>query len=159
MAQHTADLCDKYIDRLQVLDPMLSDFGGLSMFEGEIHTLKLFEDNSLVRKVLEEDGTGKVLVIDGGGSFRCALVGDQLAALAVENNWRGILVFGCVRDIRLTMEMALGLKALAPSPVKSIKRNEGQDNVPVRFGGVDFIPGHYLYSDEDGTVVAECPLI
>ncbi|MCF8258518.1 MAG: ribonuclease E activity regulator RraA [Flavobacteriales bacterium] len=159
MPQATADLCDKHIDRLQVLDPMLTDFGGFGLFEGEIHTLKVFEDNSLVRTALEKDGTGKVLVIDGGGSFRCALVGDQLAALAVEHNWRGMIVYGCVRDIRMMMEMELGIKALASTPVKSIKRNEGQENITVRFGGVDFIPGHYLYADEDGVVVAECPLI
>ena len=159
MQHATADLCDEYIDRLQVVDPMFADFGGLSMFEGEIHTLKVHEDNTLVRTALEKDGTGKVLVIDGGGSLRCALVGDNLAALAVEHNWRGIIVYGCIRDIRQTIEMNLGLKALAPSPVKSIKRNEGQENIPVRFAGVDFIPGHYLYADEDGIVVAECPLI
>lgn len=159
MPHATADLCDKHIDRLQVLDPILSDFGGLTMFEGEVRTLKIFEDNSLVRKALEMDGTGKVLVIDGGGSIRCALVGDQLATLAVQNNWRGIVVFGCVRDTRPLMELEIGLKALAASPVKSIKRNEGQADIPVRFGGVDFIPSHYLYSDEDGLVVAECPLI
>ncbi len=159
MPQATADLCDKHIDRLQVLDPMLSDFGGLGMFEGEIVTLKLFEDNTLVRTMLEKDGSGKVLVIDGGGSFRCALVGDQLAELAVENHWRGLIVYGCVRDTRQMMDMELGVKALAASPVKSIKRNEGQVNIPVRFGGVDFIPGNYLYADEDGVVVAECPLL
>jgi regulator of ribonuclease activity A len=159
MPQTTADLCDKHIDRLQVLDPMLSDFGGLGMFEGEIVTIKLFEDNTLVRTMLEKDGSGKVLVIDGGGSFRCALVGDQLAELAVENHWRGLIVYGCVRDTRQMMDMELGVKALAASPVKSIKRNEGQVNIPVRFGGVDFIPGNYLYADEDGVVVAECPLL
>ncbi len=129
------------------------------MFEGEIVTLKLFEDNTLVRTMLEKDGSGKVLVIDGGGSFRCALVGDQLAELAVENHWRGLIVYGCVRDTRQMMDMELGVKALAASPVKSIKRNEGQVNIPVRFGGVDFIPGNYLYADEDGVVVAECPLL
>jgi regulator of ribonuclease activity A len=159
MPQTTADLCDKHIDRLQVLDPMLSDFGGLGMFEGEIVTIKLFEDNTLVRTMLEKDGSGKVLVIDGGGSFRCALVGDQLAELAVENHWRGLIIYGCVRDTRQMMDMELGVKALATSPVKSIKRNEGQVNIPVRFGGVDFIPGNYLYADEDGIVVAECPLL
>ena len=129
------------------------------MFEGEIVTIKLFEDNTLVRTMLEKDGSGKVLVIDGGGSFRCALVGDQLAELAVENHWRGLIVYGCVRDTRQMMDMELGVKALAASPVKSIKRNEGQVNIPVRFGGVDFIPGNYLYADEDGVVVAECPLL
>lgn len=159
MRYATADLCDEYIDRLQVLEPMLSDFGGVGMFEGEIVTLKVHEDNSLVRAMLERDGSGKVLVIDGGGSVRCALVGDNLAELAIANRWRGILVYGCIRDTRQIMELELGVKALASSPVKSIKRNEGQENIPVRFGGVDFVPGHYLYADEDGVVVSECQLI
>ena len=159
MQHATADLCDEYIDRLQVVDPMFADFGGIGMFEGEIYTLKVYEDNTLVRNILEKDGSGKVLVIDGGGSFRCALVGDNLAALAVANGWRGLLVYGCIRDVRQIMDMELGVKALGSTPVKSVKRNEGQENIPVRFGGVDFIPGHYLYADIDGIVVAECQLI
>ncbi len=160
MQHATADLCDAHIERLQVLDPtLMSDLGGVGMFEGQVVTLKVFEDNTLVRSMLEQDGTGKVLVIDGGGSFRCALVGDNLAALAVDNGWRGIIVYGCIRDVRQIMEMEIGVKALGVTPVKSVKRNEGQENIPVRFGGVDFIPGHYLYADEDGVVVSEFPLV
>lgn len=160
MQHATADLCDAHIERLQVLDPtLMSDLGGVSMFEGQIVTIKVFEDNTMVRAMLEQDGTGKVLVIDGGGSFRCALVGDNLAALAVKNRWRGIIVNGCIRDLRQIMEMEVGIKALGVTPVKSMKRNEGQENIPVRFGGVDFIPSHYLYADEDGVVIAECPLV
>ena len=159
MQHATADLCDKHIDKLQVAEPMFIDFGGLSCFEGVIHTLKVFEDNTLVRAALEKDGTGKVLVVDGGGSLRCALVGDNLAALAIQNNWRGLVVYGCIRDSKQIMEMEVGLKAINTNPTKSVKRNEGQENIDVRFAGVDFRSGAYLYSDEDGIVVSETQLL
>jgi regulator of ribonuclease activity A len=159
MQHATADLCDEHIDKLQVAEPIFRDFGGEACFEGEIHTLKVFEDNTLVRAALEKDGTGKVLVVDGGGSLRCALVGDNLITLAIKNNWRGIVVYGCIRDSKPIGEMKMGLKALNTNPTKSVKRNEGQENLPVRFAGVDFKPGQYLYADEDGIVVSEFPLI
>jgi len=159
MHHATADLCDKHIDKLQVAEPIFIDFGSITSFEGEVHTLKVFEDNTLVRAALENDGTGKVLVVDGGGSFRCALVGDNLAALAIQNNWRGMVVFGCIRDSKQIGEMEVGVKALNTNPTKSIKRNEGQENIEVRFAGVDFRPGAYLYSDEDGIVVSELQLL
>ena len=159
MQHATADLCDEHIDKLQVAEPIFRDFGKETMFEGHIHTLKVFEDNTLVRVALEKDGTGKVLVIDGGGSLRCALVGDNLAALAIKNNWRGLIVYGCIRDSKPIGEMKVGLKALNTNPTKSVKRNEGQENVPVRFAGVDFKPGQYVYADEDGIVVSELQLI
>ena len=159
MQHATADLCDKHIDKLQVAESMFIDFGGLACFEGVIHTLKVFEDNTLVRAALEKDGTGKVLVVDGGGSLRCALVGDNLAALAIQNNWRGMVVYGCIRDSKQIMEMEVGVKAINTNPTKSNKRNEGQENIDVRFAGVDFKPGMYLYSDEDGMVVSEFQLI
>jgi regulator of ribonuclease activity A len=159
MKHATADLCDEHIDKLQVAEPIFRDFGGAACFEGEIHSLKVFEDNTLVRAALEKDGTGKVLVVDGGGSLRCALVGDNLVTLAIKNNWRGIVVYGCIRDSKPIGEMKMGLKALNTNPTKSVKRNEGQENIPVRFAGVDFKPGQYLYADEDGVVVSEFPLI
>lgn len=159
MQHATADLCDKYTEKLQVAEPIFIDFGGVSAFEGEIHTLKVFEDNTLVRAALEQNGTGKVLVVDGGGSFRCALVGDNLASLAIDNNWRGIIIFGCIRDSRQIAEMEIGVKALNTNPTKSMKRNEGQENIDVRFAGVDFRPGNYLYADEDGIVVSKFQLI
>ena len=100
-----------------------------------------------------------MLVVDGGGSLRCALVGDNIAALAIKNNWRGIIVNGCIRDSRLIGEMEVGVKALNTNPVKSIKRNEGQENIDVGFAGVDFKPGQFVYADEDGIVVSEFRLI
>jgi regulator of ribonuclease activity A len=159
MQHATADLCDKHIDKLQVAEPIFVDFGAIACFEGEIQTLKVFEDNTLVRSALEKDGTGKVLVIDGGGSFRCALVGDNLVALAIQNNWRGMVVYGCIRDSKQMSEMEIGVKALNTNPTKSIKRNEGQENIDVRFAGVDFKPGAYLYADEDGIVVSDFQLL
>jgi len=159
MQHATADLCDKHIDKLQVAEPIFVDFGAIACFEGEIHTLKVFEDNTLVRTALETDGTGKVLVIDGGGSFRCALVGDNLVALAIQNNWRGMVVYGCIRDSRQISEMEVGLKALNTNPTKCVKRNEGQENIDIRFAGVDFKPGAYLYADEDGIVVSDFQLL
>lgn len=160
----TADLCDKFEDRvrsggLQVLEPMLNSFGGRAAFHGRIATLKLFEDNSLVRKALESPGEGRVLVIDGGGSLRCALVGDQLAALGVENGWAGIVVYGCIRDSRAIGEMDIGVLALDTHPLKSIKKNVGETGLAVRFGGVTFLPGHYLYADEDGVLISPTSLL
>lgn len=151
----TADLCDNHIDKLQVADGIFKDFGGRKTFSGEIVTLKIFEDNALVRTALEQDGGGKVLVVDGGGSARCALVGGNLGVLAKKNNWSGIVVFGCIRDSEEISKTDVGVKAIGTCPVKSIKRGEGQTNIPVRFAGVDFTPGHFLYADEDGLVTSE----
>jgi regulator of ribonuclease activity A len=119
----------------------------------------VFEDNSLVRKALETDGHGQVLVIDGGGSMRCALVGDQLAQLGVANGWAGIIVYGCIRDSKAIGTMDLGLFALGTHPLKSIKKGAGDTDIPVAFGGVSFVPGQYVYADEDGVIVSEIPLL
>ncbi len=155
----TADLCDAHAEALQVAEPIFADFGGHIAFSGRISTLKAFEDNSLVRRAFEEPGEGRVLVVDGGGSLRCAMVGDQLAALAAKNGWSGVIVNGCIRDSAAIAETALGVKALATHPLKTVKRNEGQRELPVRFAGVSFVPGHYVYADEDGVVVSEQPLV
>ncbi len=152
MTHQTADLYDKLGDKLQVAEPIFRDFGGVKRFSGKIETLKIFEDNSLVRQAVETSSPGSVLVVDGGGSLRCALLGDQLAQLAVKNKWAGIVIFGCVRDSAVLAELPLGVKALATNPIKSVKRGEGQSNIPVRFAGIEFRPGEYLYADEDGIV-------
>ena len=150
----TADLCDAYIEELQVLEPILQDLGGTLAFGGGIETVKVFEDNVLVRQTLETSGQGRVLVVDGGGSCRRALVGDRLAALAKDNGWAGIVVYGCIRDSAEIAGIEIGLKALATHPCKSDKRGDGQVGIPVTFGGVRFEPGHWLYADADGVVVS-----
>ncbi len=153
------DLCNEFSDRLQIAEPIFNDYGGEMMFSGAIVTLKVFEDNTLVRKVLEEPGENRVLVVDGGGSTRCALLGDQLGELAEDNDWAGVVVNGCIRDSAAISELSIGVKALATHPLKSVKRNSGERDIPVCFAGITFRPGHYLYADEDGMIVSEKPLI
>ena len=156
---HTADLCDQFESELHVCAPMFRSYGGKAAFGGPITTLKLFEDNGLVRKTLEQAGNGRILVIDGGGSMRRALVGDQIALLATSNGWAGIVVYGCIRDSAAIGQMNLGVFALGTHPLKTVKRNEGQADIVVTFGGVDFVPGHYLYADSDGVIVSARALI
>lgn len=150
----TTDLCDAHPNDVRIVDPVFRDFGGNRAFSGPIATLQLFEDNSLVRESLEQPGNGRVLVVDGGGSLRCALVGGNLAQLAEKNGWSGIVVYGAVRDTRELAAAKVGIKALAPHPKKSNKRGLGDRDVVVTFAGVTFKPGEYLYADEDGIVVA-----
>lgn len=159
----TPDLLDNNEARIQdgsvrIVTPMFQHYGGRSSFCGQLVTLKLFEDNSLVREVLAEDGRGKVLVIDGGGSMRCALVGDQLAILAHRNAWEGIVVYGCIRDSEDIARIDLGVRALNTHPLKSIKKGVGDRDLAVSFGGVTFRPGEWIYVDSDGVVVSEQPL-
>lgn len=154
MELKTTDLCDAHPEKVKVAEPGFNDYGGASNFNGSIYTVKCFEDNSFVRKALEQNGEGKVLVVDGGGSRRCALLGDMLGQLAVKNKWSGIIIYGCIRDSKAMRALPLGVKALNTIPLKSNKRNEGQDNITVRFAGIDFVPGHFVYCDEDGIIVS-----
>lgn len=158
----TPDLCDAFESELgtsvRVVSPMFQRYGGRASFSGQIVTLKIFEDNSLVREAFGEDGKGKVLVIDGGGSLRCALVGDQLAILAKKNGWEGAVVYGCIRDSADINAIDIGVRALNTHPQKSIKKGVGDRDIPVCFGGVTFKPGDFLYADEDGILVSEKPL-
>jgi len=163
MSFKTPDLCDEFETELgksvRVVAPMFKRYGGRTAFSGQIVTLKLFEDNSLVRTAFGEDGKGKVLVIDGGGSLRCALVGDQLAILAQTNGWEGVVVYGCIRDSGDINGIDIGVRALDTHPQKSIKKNVGDRDIAVTFGGVTFNPGEYLYADEDGVLVSAKPLV
>ncbi|KPB26539.1 ribonuclease E activity regulator RraA [Pseudomonas syringae] len=156
----TPDLCDAYPDLIQVVEPMFSNFGGRDSFGGQIVTLKCFEDNSKVREQVELDGKGKgkVLVVDGGGSLRCALLGDMLADKAAKNGWEGMLIYGCIRDVDVIAQTDLGVQALASHPKKTEKRGIGELNVPVTFGGVTFRPGEYLYADNNGVIISPSPL-
>ncbi len=153
----TADLCDEF--EVQVAQPIFQDYGKIKSFYGEIATVRVFEDNALVRKTLETDGRKRVLVVDGGASTRVALVGDQLAGMAYENGWTGIVVNGCIRDSAEIAKIPIGLKALSTIPRKSIKKGLGDVDVPVEFAGLVFNPGFYLYADQDGIIVANRKLI
>jgi regulator of ribonuclease activity A len=155
MSYSVPDICDEFIDEISVLEPLFADFGGKEKFSGEIVTIKCFEDNSLVGDAVKSPGDGRVLVVDGGGSLRHALLGDLLAAAAAENGWQGLLINGCVRDVEILETIDLGVKALNIHPVKTEKRGEGRLNINVTFAGATIRPGSYLYSDANGVVVAE----
>lgn len=148
----TADVLDGYGDRADVCLLQFRSFD-LPAFCGPIATVRCFEDNTLVRSCLEEAGEGRVLVVDGGESWRCALVGDNLARMAIANGWTGIVVYGCVRDSKALDTLQLGVKALGTNPRPSRKEGSGATEVRVTFGGVTFEPGAMLHADEDGVVV------
>ena len=158
MQAKTTDLCDQYADELQVAVPIFRSYGGKVAFYGPISTVQVHEDNVLVRAALEEPGAGRVLVVDGRGSLRCALVGDQLAALGLGNGWAGVVINGCIRDVAALAELAFGVQALASNPLRSAKRGTGARDVQVTFAGLVCAPGQYLYADEDGIIIAKWPL-
>jgi regulator of ribonuclease activity A len=150
----TADLCDEHDDEIIVLDNVFRSYGGRARMAGTAVTLKLFEDNSLVREAVTKDGNGKVLVVDAGGSRRRAVVGDQLAAKAAANGWSGILVYGAVRDAAILAETDLAVYALGTNPRKTEKRGIGDRDVEVSFCGGTIPPGTWIYADTDGVILA-----
>ena len=166
----TCDLCDTHKNdnsgEFRVLPPVFRDFGGSVKFAGPIETVRCFEDNTFVKAAVDSVGyvdtpegrIGKVLVVDGGGSLRRALVGGNLGAAAARNGWAGIVVDGCVRDSAELGALPIGIRALAPMPLPTEKRNQGQGGVPVQVQGVWVRPGDWLYADEDGMVVSVRPL-
>lgn len=159
----TPDLCDEYPDQVRVVAAMINgcgfrNFGGRRSFGGEIVTIKCFEDNSLVKEHAGNPGKGKVMLVDGGGSLRKALLGDMIAENAVKNGWEGIIIYGCVRDVDALGELDLGVQALASIPLKTEKRGIGDYGVALEFGGVVFNPGEYVYADSNGIIVAETAL-
>ncbi|MFH0225856.1 ribonuclease E activity regulator RraA [Vibrio furnissii] len=158
MEYNTSALCDIYLDQVDVVEPMFSNFGGCASFAGQVTTIKCFEDNGLIRETLEQDGLGRVLLIDGGGSLRRALVDAELAAIAEENEWEGIVVYGCVREVDELEDMSIGIQALASIPVGAPAQGIGEVDVPVNFGGVTFLPEDYLYADNTGIILSQEPL-
>ncbi len=158
MEYNTSALCDIYLDQVDVVEPMFSNFGGCASFAGQITTVKCFEDNGLIRETLEQDGVGRVLLIDGGGSLRRALIDAELAALAEENEWEGIVVYGCVREVDELEDMSIGIQAMASIPVGANNQGVGEVDVPVNFGGVTFLPEDYLYADNTGVILSQEPL-
>jgi regulator of ribonuclease activity A len=152
------ELCDRYPDDVRILEPMLGNFGGRERFSGQIVTIKAFEDNSLVREQVALPGEGRVIVVDAGGSMRRAMLGDMLAEKASVNGWSGIIIYGCIRDVNAIADLDIGVQALGAHPLKTDKKGVGELNVPVRFGGVDFIPGEYCYADNNGVLVSSVAL-
>jgi regulator of ribonuclease activity A len=159
MTLKTADLVDVHGAAVQSCAAQFRQFGGRPSFHGPLRTVKTFEDNALVKQTLSTAGGGAVLVIDGEASLRCALVGDVIAALAQRNGWVGLVIWGAVRDTVALATVDIGIKALGSNPCRSAKAGTGQLDVPVSFGGTEFRPGSWLYSDEDGILVAERRLL
>jgi regulator of ribonuclease activity A len=153
----TCDLCDAHKNDsdggFRVLPPVFRDFGGVTAFSGPVSTVKCFEDNSLVKAALDTPGNGRVLVVDGGGSLRRALVGGNIGAAAAKNGWAGVVIDGCVRDVAELAAAQVGIRALASMPLPTEKRNEGQRDVAVQVQGQWVRPGDWLYADADGIVV------
>jgi regulator of ribonuclease activity A len=157
-APATSDLYDEHGERLQSCDTQFRQFGSVRAFHGVVCTVRCHEDNALLRSVLGEDGTGRVLVVDGGGSVHTALMGDLIGKLAISHNWSGVVIYGAVRDAGTLAKLPLGIKALGTNPRKSGKTGAGERDVPVQFGGATFEPDAILYSDDDGVVVLSAAL-
>ena len=154
MSFSTADLVDSHSATVKSCETQFRQFGSLSPFSGPIRTVRTLEDNGLIKKVLSGPGEGAVLVIDGGGSLRSALVGDLIAGSAQKNGWVGLVILGAVRDTLALGRLDIGIKALGSNPWRSGKQGTGQLDIPVTFGGVEFRPGEWLYSDADGILVS-----
>lgn len=155
----TADLCDEYSEELSICELELKSYGKHLRFSGPIATVRVFEDNVLVKEALQTVEEGTVLVVDGAGSRKCALMGDMLGEIAQERKLAGVIINGLVRDSAELNEQEIGIRALGTIPLKSVKRGEGDRDVVLTFGGIKWTPGHYAYADEDGIVVCVRKLI
>jgi len=153
------DLFDYYSDQLQLAEPLFSDYGGNTIFSGEIVTVSCFNDNSKVKELVATDGSGKVMVVDGKASFTNALLGDMLAEKAVANGWQGIVINGCIRDAGTIATLALGVKALGCNPVKTEKLGVGEVNIDIEFAGITFIAGQFIYGDANGLAISTKKLV
>ena len=155
----TPDLCDENPELVRILEPLFTNYGGNPSFGGEIVSIKCFEDNSRVKETAATDGTGKVMVVDGGGSLKKALLGDLIAEDAMNNGWEGFVIYGCIRDVEAIGAMDIGVKALNSIPLKTQRKGEGDLNVAITIGGVMIKPGEFIYADNTGIIVSPEPLI
>ncbi len=161
----TCDLLDDHPEHdFQVVSPSIDgkffkSYGAINSFGGQVVTVKCFEDNSRVKELLATDGQGKVLVVDGGASMRCALMGDMIAESAVNNHWSGVIIYGCVRDVDAIAELNLGVHALAAIPQKSNRKGLGEVDISLSFGGVTVQSGDYVYADNNGIIIAKEKLV
>ncbi|AJA45793.1 ribonuclease E activity regulator RraA [Frischella perrara] len=154
----TSILCDYYPEDINVVEPLFTNFGGISSFSGQVITVKCFEDNGLLYELLQSNGSGKVLVIDGGGSVRRALIDAELVDIAVQNNWAGIIVNGAVRQVDYLAEAEIGIQALAAIPVGAEDQGLGETHIRVNFGGVTFFTDDFVYADNTGIILSEIAL-
>jgi len=158
MEYNTSELCDIYTDLVDVLEPVFSNYGGRSSFGGKIVTVKCFENNGIILELAETDGTGKVLVIDGGGSTRRALINIHIAEQAAKNNWEGIICFGSFRDVDALEDVDIGIQGLLSIPVGASTSNLGESDLAINFAGVTFLPDDHIYADNIGVILSPDPL-
>ena len=154
MEYNTSELCDIYADMVDVVEPMFMNFGGKSSFGGKITTIKCFEQLGLINDIVQQSGVGRVLLIDGGGSLRRALVDSDIAQLAFENDWEGIIVYGCIREVDLLEDINIGIQSLASIPVGASDSKAGESDIAVNFGGVTFLPDDHIYADSTGIILS-----
>jgi len=155
---NTSELCDIYADLIDVVEPIFCNYGGQSSFGGKVVTIKCFESNGLIHQIIETDGKGKVLVIDGGGSTRRALIDHKIAEAAAKNGWEGIVCFGSVRDVDALEDVDIGIQGLVSTPVGATDQEYGESDLAVNFGGVTFLPDDHIYADNTGIILSPEPL-
>jgi len=158
MEYNTSQLCDIYQDQVDVVEPMFSTFGGRPSFGGLVTTIKCFEANGIIRQIVKESGIGRVLLIDGGGSLRRALIDADIAVTAADNGWEGIICYGSVREVDALADLDIGIQALASIPVGADDEEIGDSELPVNFGGVTFLPEDHIYADTTGVILSPEPL-
>ncbi len=158
MEYNTSELCNIYADLIDVLEPIFCNYGGRSSFGGKVVTIKCFENNGLIKQLVSTDGTGKVLVIDGGGSTRRALIDIEIATLAAQNNWEGIVCYGSVRDVDFIEELEIGIQGLVSIPVGASISDNGESDFAINFAGVTFLPDDHIYADNTGVILSPEPL-
>jgi len=158
MEYNTSELCNIYADLIDVVEPIFSNYGGRNSFGGQVVTVKCFENYGLINEILELDGTGKVLVIDGGGSTRRALIDSTLAQQAFDHNWEGIICYGSVRDVDALEEIEIGIQSLVAIPVGADQDSTGTSDLAINFGGVTFLPDDHVYADNTGIILSPDPL-
>lgn len=154
MEYNTSELCDIYADMVDVVEPMFMNFGGKSSFGGQITTIKCFEHLGLITEMVQQPGIGRVLLIDGGGSLRRALIDSDIAQMAFENDWEGIIVYGCIREVDLLEDINIGIQSLASMPAGADDSKSGEVDVAVNFGGVTFLPDDHVYADSTGIILS-----
>lgn len=150
----TASLADKFANEIDVAEPILNTYGGAPAFWGQIVTLDVFEDHGLLTETLKRPGQGKVLVVDGGGSVHRALLGQELAQVACDNGWHGVILYGCVRHVTHLAQIPMGIVALAATPIPAWRRGRGSSGKPIHFAGITFREGQFVYADADGVIIA-----
>jgi regulator of ribonuclease activity A len=158
MEYNTSELCNIYANLIDVVDPIFCNYGGRSSFGGQVVTIKCFESNGLIIQLAETEGTGKVMVIDGGGSTRRALIDNDIALVAAKNGWEGIVCYGSVRDVDMLEDIEIGIQALVSIPVGATDDNTGENDLAINFGGVSFLPDDHIYVDNTGIILSPEPL-